>query len=538
MHSSIKSPFQQSTTTSDNIADWRVRLAEQLAACDPADPRPAENQRVTDALVTPDVPPSALETFTTNCVKRAIERAVDASTHHGQAWTRCFSQKRLLLAGLSLGLTVSMAAAGLAAVAHQRYSDRTLTNIPLASETIEGLSFTGENIHFQQLLGNQFDISFDLGNGGDTSQLVLRDIDLTLLMPEAPVMAQQNEDLTRWFLTEREFNRQRVVFEAGSPHIDLPEGLSDYSPEDISVSLTNNCLGAGYWELAVSALDEDGNSQKIYQGYFIFPRGAYAKIVSWLNPTSYWEQARTMEAWPGFQFLSGLPFSLHELRRVTVEAAVPVSDLKTEQIMTAGEQIKKRDLIVYNNPQAADSIRTWEDLRQAELKFQSFVPPGIYDESKLWDSDFSQLATVVRGIGREIASPLSEQPLTEVEIDFENKEGALRKLIVSGIDLEQVPQLDSADYAEGVYMPLGFGTPFTQSYEDLKANPPAQSPFFSVVLNSNNEVIDYRKDIGINGLVMHRDLNNPNLLHVYPMSYERITLVGHYVVDLNFYTGE
>ncbi|MEL6881502.1 MAG: hypothetical protein AAFP09_13315, partial [Cyanobacteria bacterium J06607_10] len=67
MHSSIKSPFQQSTTTSDNIADWRVRLAEQLAACDPADPRPAENQRVTDALVTPDVPPSALETFTTNC---------------------------------------------------------------------------------------------------------------------------------------------------------------------------------------------------------------------------------------------------------------------------------------------------------------------------------------------------------------------------------------------------------------------------------------------------------------------------------------
>ena len=44
--------------------------------------------------------------------------------------------------------------------------------------------------------------------------------------------------------------------------------------------------------------------------------------------------------------------------------------------------------------------------------------------------------------------------------------------------------------------------------------------------------MNYRQDIGLNGLVMHRDLADPNVLHLYPMSYERITLVGHYVVDL------
>ena len=44
--------------------------------------------------------------------------------------------------------------------------------------------------------------------------------------------------------------------------------------------------------------------------------------------------------------------------------------------------------------------------------------------------------------------------------------------------------------------------------------------------------MDYRGDVGINGLVLHRDVDDPNLVHLYLMSYERIVLVGHYVVDV------
>ena len=51
-------------------------------------------------------------------------------------------------------------------------------------------------------------------------------------------------------------------------------------------------------------------------------------------------------------------------------------------------------------------------------------------------------------------------------------------------------------------------------------------------LDGENRVIDYRKDIGLNGLILHRDALNEALLHVYILSYERITLVGHYVIDL------
>ena len=68
--------------------------------------------------------------------------------------------------------------------------------------------------------------------------------------------------------------------------------------------------------------NEQGEAEKIYQGYFTFSRGAYAEVVSWLNPSSYWQQVRNMEAWPGFNFLSGLPFAIDELRQVTAETAV------------------------------------------------------------------------------------------------------------------------------------------------------------------------------------------------------------------------
>ncbi|MEM9808232.1 MAG: hypothetical protein AAF959_23440 [Cyanobacteria bacterium P01_D01_bin.56] len=411
---------------------------------------------------------------------------------------------------------------------YQRYGQSSLADIPLQTEAVEGHRWVGEDITFEHRNGHQFNVSFTLHQGGSPTELKLQDIDLSLMIPTVPATAHGNQALTQWFLTEREFNRQRVIFESGSPHIQLPTGLGDYAPENISIALTNNCLGSGYWELAIYNQTETGN-EKIYQGYFTFSRGAYAGLVNQLNPTSYWQQARTMEAWPGFKFLSGLKFDLSALRTVEAEQTVPVQDLKSEPILAAKEQLSKADLIVYAN---GDTAHTWEDLRQIDLAFQSFVPPGIYDPERLWASDFSQLAEVTQATARQVVSPLDQKPLKEIQLNFANTDGELRQLIVSGIDLEQVPQLQPQDYSDGIYMPLGFGTPFTQNYSELQKNRPDESSFFAVLLNGENEIIDYRQDIGLNGLVMHRDNNDENLLHIYLMSYERITLVSHYSVDL------
>lgn len=430
-----------------------------------------------------------------------------------------------------LGLAALAILGSAAGAAYQRYGNPSLVGLTLQNETIDGHRWIGKDISFQQINGNQFDVSFTLNHGGATTDLMLQNIDLSLMIPMVPTMAHGSETLTQWFLTEREFNRQRVMFEPGSAHINLPNGLGEYAPEDISIGLTNNCLGAGYWELAVYAHTDTGK-EKIYQGYFTFSRRAYAGLIAQMNPTHYWQQARTMEGWPGFKFLSGLAFDLPALRTVQSEQLVPVKDLKSEPILAAKEQVSKSDLIVYGNGNASE-IGTWEELRQADLQFQSFVKPGIYDPSRLWNSDYSQLANVTQATARQVISPLADEPLVELQLDFANADGELRQFIVSGIDLEQIPQLESENYSDGVYMPLGFGTPFTQDYLELEENRPEENPFFSVLLDGENRVIDYRKGIGINGLVIHRDVNDGNLLHVYLMSYERITLIGHYVVDMS-----
>ena len=405
-----------------------------------------------------------------------------------------------------------------------RYGNKNIEQIALQTPA-EDATFMGSNISFQVGENYQTDVAFDIAGPDGETTLNLRDIDLSRFIPQVPEFAKDDPALTRWFLTEREFNRQRVIFAAGSEHIDIPGGFGGYSADQLSIGLTNNCLGAGYWELAIYAETPTGR-ETIYQGYFDFSRGAYADMVAELNPTSYWSQARTMEAWPGFGFLKGMQFDLGAFRDVVKESEVTATDFANEEIMALGEQDKKSNLIV-----GEIAGTTWADLRSSDLQFQSFVPPGVYEEDKLWGSDYSQIETLDKVIGREIESPLTTEPLKEVEMVFNGSEGT-RKLVLTGLDMEAIPQLAPENYSDGIYMPLGFGTPFTQDYEDLKQINPTEHPFMSVVLDGENRVVDYRIDIGLNGIVLHRDQANPNLLHVYPMSYERITLVGHYTVDL------
>jgi hypothetical protein len=72
--------------------------------------------------------------------------------------------------------------------------------------------------------------------------------------------------------------------------------------------------------------------------------------------------------------------------------------------------------------------------------------------------------------------------------------------------------------------------PFFQSYEELRQQPPHTSPYVSVLLDADDTWIDHHS-FGIDGPVMHRDDKDPDVLHVYLLSYERHSLVGHFVVS-------
>lgn len=81
-------------------------------------------------------------------------------------------------------------------------------------------------------------------------------------------------------------------------------------------------------------------------------------------------------------------------------------------------------------------------------------------------------------------------------------------------------------------MPMGIGVPpFVQAVSDLEKNPPQKSPYFSLLLDGKGRWINHHR-VALDGPVIHRDASNPNLLHVYLLSYERSSLVGHWKVAL------
>ncbi|MEM9538618.1 MAG: hypothetical protein AAGA60_03805 [Cyanobacteria bacterium P01_E01_bin.42] len=426
------------------------------------------------------------------------------------------------------GIVLSLLLAG--AGAYQlRYGNTDLQEIAMSYEEIQDAGYAVDRVSLEptDTENLHYNLAFKLENQGQEIAIALNDIDLSLMIPSAPESAQGNAELVKWFIMEREFNRQRVVFKSDSPHLQVK---GNGKAQNISVHLTNNCLGAGYWELAVFA-EENGENKKIYQGFFDFPRGSYKDLMETVNGESYWQYAQGIEAWyPGTTFFKGQALDFSTLRDVKNKRHVSVRDLKNETIFTVAEQEKKAKLIV---DETQENWQTWDDLRHSEAQFQSFVAPGIYDPDKLWSSNYSEIANLTDAIVKEIESPLSKQALQEIDFYFQSEAGKTRKLVVSGVDLKALPQLSPQDYSNGLYMPLGYGTPFTQDYEELKQNPPAQSPLFSALFDESDRIIDYRHDVGINGMVMHRDAVNPDLVHFYLLSYERISIVGHYTLDLN-----
>lgn len=80
-------------------------------------------------------------------------------------------------------------------------------------------------------------------------------------------------------------------------------------------------------------------------------------------------------------------------------------------------------------------------------------------------------------------------------------------------------------------MPMGIGVPpFYQSYVDLQKMPPHTSPYFSLLLDEQDGWVDHHQ-FAIDGPVMHRDEVNPDLLHLYLLSYERHSLIAHFVIN-------
>ncbi len=175
----------------------------------------------------------------------------------------------------------------------------------------------------------------------------------------------------------------------------------------------------------------------------------------------------------------------------------------------------------------------WRDIYKSEnkIEFATFRPPGFYDPNKPWGNEYWRIGKFEKAILRNIQPIGVKQNLQEIELLLrDTKTGEQNRLFISGINIQNLPKLPVEEYNKGLYMPMGIGIPpFYQSYEELTKSPPDESPFFSFLLDSKDRWIDHHH-LAVDGSVMHLDQDNPNLLHLYLLSYERNTLIAHFLL--------
>lgn len=343
------------------------------------------------------------------------------------------------------------------------------------------------------------------------------------MTPSMPEWTKQDEGLQRIALTDRQWNRQQVRFDAGSPNIEVTGGDGFEKEHLFSGELAKNCLNAGMWEVLLF-LKEGSGKTMYYQGWFTFPLGQYRRLWEQQTGLPYWRHWYYLEHWAD---PAGTVVPMAKLRRVSAEWEPPTKFDPAERVFAAGEQTRKRRTSMARN------VVHWRDIYDGHpIQFAAFIPPGRYSVSHPRDTQYWRLAHFEKAILRTIVSPAVDSSLTELELVFNSgKEDGICRFFVSGFDLNALPQLARMDYPKGMYMPMGIGVPsFNQSYEDLLRKDPRKSPYVSVLLDAQDRWIDHHS-VGIDGPVLYRDDQDPMVLHVLLLSYERHSLVGHFVIS-------
>lgn len=436
--------------------------------------------------------------------------------------------------GIAVVVLLSGAVVALAARQQLRYRVAEVMEIPVREFT--NVEYpedpAGRSVHFGQYSGraltlvqkddSHFDFIFKPTNP-NTATLSFRNVDVSLMTPSLPEWTKADPGLERIALTDRQWNRQQVSFDPHSPQVEVDGGDGFEKANLYSAELAKNCLNAGLWEILLF-VKEDGNKALYYQGWFTFPLGHYQRIFERNTGLSYWSHWYYLEHW--FDPV-GTGVRLDGLRRVVKQRVVPTTFDTSEEVIVAGEQVRKRRTTMPSSPV------TWGDFFDGRrIRFATFIPPGRYSVEYPRKNEYWRMNRFDKAILREVVSPAASKPLHELELVFQSRQtGEPCRFLVSGFDPAELPQLAVKEYPKGLYLPMGIGVPpFFQSYEELQKNPPHRSPYFCVMLDAEDRWIDHHA-LAVDGPVLHRDATNPDLLHVYLLSYERHSLIAHFIVS-------
>ena len=396
--------------------------------------------------------------------------------------------------------------------------------------------YQGRRLKLVQRDVTHFDFVFEPVDAAATpgiATVTFHNVDVARMTPGAPKWTRRDAGLTRIALTDREWNRQQVQFDPRGEHVSIVGGDGWEAEQCTVASLAKNCLNAGLWEVLLFhheavAPGQPAKKTMFYQGWFTFPMGHYSRLVEHNTGFDYRDHWYKLEHWDD---PAGTVVNLDGLRTVEATRETAFAFDPGESLVVGGEQVRKRRTLL------ADNVQTWGDFPRrvaadpAAVQFATFIPPGTYDVETPWGNEYWRLAEFVGGEHRRVSTATGREA-DELELTFRGSDGSTNRFLVGGVDLAALPQLEPLAYPKGLYMPMGIGVPpFYQDYADLLAADPMESDYYSVLLDESDRWIDHHT-VAIDGPVMHRDAQHPRRVHLYLLSYERHTLVGHFTIDL------
>jgi hypothetical protein len=378
-------------------------------------------------------------------------------------------------------------------------------------------------LRIHRIGGSRF--RFVIEPGSDRAATIeLPEVDLAHLVAAVPPWVKADPDLTRVGLIDREWNRQQVSFLRNLPHVRVLDGGDGFEQRRLSrVDLARNCLNAGLWEMLLFTTEE--GRERVYEHvWFTFPLGLYKTLFEQVNGLSYWDYWWSLEHWAD---PAGTPIRLDRLRTVEREWPLDARARWNEPPRWRGEQARKR-----RNVLTPPVIQTYRDWYRQPVQFASFIPPGRYSVAHPRDTALHYLSEFATATLRRIRMPTRSEPLYELDLAFtDGKTGERTRLILGGLDLRSLPMASPDRYERGWQAPLGIGNPgFVESYEAVLARPPLQRSFYGFHLDADDRWIDHHA-VGIDGPLLHRDADDPSLLHLYLLSYERHALLNHIVMS-------
>ncbi|MDG1147903.1 MAG: hypothetical protein P8N52_06310 [Crocinitomicaceae bacterium] len=406
--------------------------------------------------------------------------------------------------------------AGLTELSDEEYPD----NPDISVRHPKYIETTMDSIEFLQS-----DVGFTLvitpeNEGDDTVKL--NGIRLMEFIPTIPECSKGDEYMSLISVVNQEWNRNQVKW-VGDELKKATSKVHTVNNEKITrIDLARNCLNSYLWELFFYA-DVDGKDKVFYHAWFNFPAELYKTLFDKRNADDFENYTNYLETWRDPE---NLPLELSRIRVQQSEVMVPCSNRSDEMYPLKGERKKKQIAIIY-----PETYTKMSDFHTDSALFATFSQPGFYNRKDPRTTELGRFKTL-----NNVQYRLTETEHVqhdELRFEFSRENGEVTQFIFGGIQFEDLPTLATENANSGSQFSMGIGNhPF---YEDCIAHEKLCSknnPYFGVLLDGDNNWLDSHK-IGIDGPLLHRDLKNENLIHVWLLSFERHALVGHYIVDLS-----